>query len=47
MSVVAQMVNGAVDHLAHHLRFIVKKRHALGLPRSETNAGPNCGAART
>jgi hypothetical protein len=37
---VAQMVNGAVEHLAHHLRFIVEKRHALGLPRSETNAGP-------
>jgi uncharacterized damage-inducible protein DinB len=38
---IAQMVNGAVEHLAHHLRFIVEKRHALGLPRSETNTGPN------
>jgi uncharacterized damage-inducible protein DinB len=26
---VAQMVNGAVEHLAHHLKFIVEKRHAL------------------
>ena len=28
---VAQMLNGAVEHLAHHLRFIIEKRHALGL----------------
>jgi DinB superfamily len=28
---VTQMLNGAVEHLAHHLRFIVEKRHALGL----------------
>jgi uncharacterized damage-inducible protein DinB len=26
---VAQMVSGAIDHAAHHLRFIVEKRHAL------------------
>ena len=37
---VAQMVNGAVDHLAHHLKFIVEKRHALGKasPRAGTTA---------
>jgi uncharacterized damage-inducible protein DinB len=28
---VAQMVNGAVEHLAHHLKFVVEKRRALGL----------------
>ena len=28
---VAQMVNGAVQHLAHHLEFVDEKRHALGL----------------
>ena len=28
---VAQMVNGAVEHLAHHLAFVVEKRRALGL----------------
>lgn len=28
---VAQMVSGAVEHLSHHLRFIVEKRRALGL----------------
>jgi DinB superfamily len=28
---IAQMVNGAIDHLKHHLRFVVEKRHALGL----------------
>ena len=27
---VAQMVNGAVEHLAHHLKFIIEKRQALG-----------------
>ena len=27
---VAQMVNGAVKHLAHHLKFIVEKQLALG-----------------
>ena len=27
---VAQMVNGAVEHLAHHLKFIVEKRQAMG-----------------
>lgn len=26
---VAQMVNGAIEHVAHHLKFIVEKRHAL------------------
>jgi uncharacterized damage-inducible protein DinB len=33
---VAQMVNGAIDHLRHHLRFIVEKRHALGLADLES-----------
>jgi hypothetical protein len=28
---VAQMVNGAVEHLAHHLKFVVEKRRAIGL----------------
>jgi uncharacterized damage-inducible protein DinB len=28
---VAQMLNGAIDHLAHHLKFVVEKRRALGL----------------
>jgi hypothetical protein len=28
---VAQMVDGAVQHLAHHLAFVVEKRRALGL----------------
>ena len=27
---VAQMVSGGVEHLAHHLKFIVEKRQALG-----------------
>ena len=36
---IAQMLNGAVEHLRHHLRFIVEKRQALGLGQS---AGPNC-----
>ncbi len=27
----AQMVNGAVEHLRHHLQFILEKRRALGL----------------
>ena len=27
----AQMLNGAVEHLKHHLAFIIEKRHALGL----------------
>ena len=26
---VGQMVNGAIEHVAHHLKFIVEKRHAL------------------
>ena len=26
---VAQMVNGAVEHLAHHLKFVIEKRGAL------------------
>ena len=26
---VAQMVNGAIEHLAHHLKFIVEKRRAM------------------
>jgi uncharacterized damage-inducible protein DinB len=28
---VTQMINGAVEHLAHHLKFVVEKRRALGL----------------
>jgi uncharacterized damage-inducible protein DinB len=28
---VAQMVNGAVQHVAHHLAFVAEKRRALGL----------------
>jgi hypothetical protein len=26
---VGQMVNGAIEHVAHHLKFVVEKRHAL------------------
>ncbi len=26
---VGQMLNGAIEHVAHHLKFIVEKRHAL------------------
>jgi hypothetical protein len=28
---VGQMINGAVEHLAHHLRFVIEKRFALGI----------------
>ena len=28
---VSQMINGAVEHLTHHLRFVVEKRRALGI----------------
>ena len=35
---VGQMVNGAVEHLAHHLKFIVEKRQASG------EASPMAGA---
>ena len=28
---VSQMVNGAVEHLAHHLQFVEEKREALGI----------------
>jgi uncharacterized damage-inducible protein DinB len=35
---VAQMLNGAIEHLGHHLRFIVEKRQALGLGESGTGA---------
>ena len=28
---VAQMMNGAVEHLAHHLAFVIEKRRALGI----------------
>ena len=28
---VAQMVNGVVEHVAHHLKFVVEKRRALGI----------------
>lgn len=36
---VAQMVNGAVEHLEHHLRFVIEKRHALGLATSTPDSG--------
>jgi hypothetical protein len=26
-----QMINGAVEHLAHHLEFVIEKRRALGI----------------
>jgi DinB superfamily len=26
---VSQMVNGAIEHVAHHLTFIIERRHAL------------------
>jgi hypothetical protein len=28
---VSQMINGAVEHLAHHLRFVIEKRRALSI----------------
>ena len=28
---VNQMINGAVEHLAHHLRFVIEKRRALSI----------------
>jgi hypothetical protein len=28
---VDQMINGAVEHLAHHLLFVIEKRRALGI----------------
>ena len=28
---VNQMINGAVEHLTHHLRFVIEKRRALGI----------------
>ena len=28
---VGQMINGAVEHLAHHLGFVMEKRRALGI----------------
>jgi len=28
---VGQMINGAVEHLAHHLKFVIEKRRALGI----------------
>jgi len=28
---VAQIINGAVEHLAHHLGFVIEKRRALGI----------------
>ena len=28
---VGQMINGVVEHLAHHLRFVMEKRRALGI----------------
>jgi hypothetical protein len=37
---VLQMLNGAVEHLRHHLRFIDEKRQALGLGNSGP-ANPN------
>jgi hypothetical protein len=35
---VEQMLNGAIEHLAHHLKFIVEKRGVMGLVASETKA---------
>jgi uncharacterized damage-inducible protein DinB len=37
---VAQMVNGAVEHLVHHLKFIVEKRLALGEAWPREHSGP-------
>ena len=31
--IVSQMVTGAVEHLAHHLKFVDEKRKALGLAK--------------
>ena len=28
---VAQIINGAVEHLAHHLGFVIEKRRAMGI----------------
>ena len=42
---IAQMVNGAVEHLAHHLRFIAEKRGALGFGEA-TGPGPATGHPR-
>lgn len=28
---VTQMLNGAIEHVAHHLKFIIEKRQAMGL----------------
>jgi hypothetical protein len=28
---VGQMINGAVEHLAHHLNFVIEKRRVLGI----------------
>ena len=28
---VGQMIHGAVEHLAHHLGFVIEKRRALGI----------------
>jgi hypothetical protein len=28
---VGQMINGALEHLAHHLGFVIEKRRALGI----------------
>jgi uncharacterized damage-inducible protein DinB len=28
---VGQMVNGAIEHVAHHLKFVAEKRQALGI----------------
>ena len=36
---VAQMVDGAIEHVAHHIRFIVEKRGALGLDASGAEHG--------
>ena len=35
---IPQMLNGAIEHLSHHLRFIVEKRHVLGLGESRSGA---------
>jgi hypothetical protein len=37
---VAQMLNGAIEHLRHHLWFILERRHALALG-NPGSASPN------
>jgi uncharacterized damage-inducible protein DinB len=35
---VDQMINGAIEHLAHHLRFVIEKRHALSFDSQRSSA---------